>query len=223
MYVFRFASFAAIGLGTVGLSLAQDTHEHGAPMHGGKVAMTKEYHFEVVFAKDSLKVYPRTHGDEPIDVSRLTGTAVFYHPNAPTQPWFERKLVATPSTTPGKPSISVGQTVDLGTVPATGAKVAFTINGLPEPAEPTSTFTVPFALVASKRIVVTKTTAADDKAVAALKVCPVSKEPLDAMGGPLKVTRGDQSTFICCQSCLKDIKANPDKFFAAKTASEPVK
>ncbi len=56
--------------------------------------MTKEYHFEVVFAKDGLKLYPRSHEDQPIDASRLTGTATFYHPSSP-KPWFERKLAAT--------------------------------------------------------------------------------------------------------------------------------
>jgi len=42
------------------------------------------------------------------------------------------------------------------------------------------------------------------------------------MGGPLKVSRGDKSTFICCKGCLKDVQANPDKFFGP-TASATAK
>ena len=88
----RFTTTAAsLALALGGLASADDGHKHGAPLHGGKVAMTKEYHFEVVFAKDGLKVYPRSHEDQPVDASRLTGTATFYHPNSP-KPWFERKL-----------------------------------------------------------------------------------------------------------------------------------
>lgn len=207
-----------LGLGSAGPSKAQDGHEHkhGAPLHGGKVAMTQEYHFEVVFAKDGLKVYPRTHEDKPIDASRLTGTASFYHPNSP-KPWFERKLAAT-AASPGQAASSIGTTIDLSKVPATGAKVEFKVDGLPEAAEPTATFTVAFALASPGGIVFAKATKADEKAIAAQKVCPVSKEDLFAMGGPLKVSRGDKSTFICCKGCLKELQANPDKFLGAPAA-----
>jgi hypothetical protein len=200
-----------------GLALADDGHKHGAPLHGGKVAMTQEYHFEVVFAKDGLKVYPRTHEDKPIDASRLTGTATFYHPNSP-KPWFERKLAAT-AASPGQAVASIGTTIDLSKVPATGARVEFKVAGLPEVAEPTATFAVPFAFAASNEIVFTKATKADEKAIAAQKVCPVSKEDLFSMDGPLKVSRGEQSTFICCKGCLKELQANPDKFLGSAAAS----
>jgi hypothetical protein len=209
----------ALGLGLQGRAFAHDGHEHGAPLHGGKVAMTKEYHFEVVFTKDGLNVFPRTHEDKPIDASRLSGTATFYHPNSP-KPWFERKLAAS-AASPGEVAISVGTRIDLTKVPATGAKVEFRVERLPEAAERTATFTVPFALPSNREIVVAKATKADEKAIAALKVCPVSKEDLDSMGGPLKVSRGDKSIFICCKGCLKEIQANPDKFLGALAASSP--
>ena len=88
------------------------------------------------------------------------------------------------------------------------------------PAETTAAFSVPFALASSGEIVVAKATKADEKAIAALKTCPVSNEDLGSMGGPLKVTRGEKSTFICCKGCLKQIQANPDKYFG-KVAAAP--
>jgi hypothetical protein len=203
-----------------GLYSAADAHEghkHGTPLHGGKVAMTSEYQFEVLFAKGGLKVYPRTHEDKPIDASRLTGSATFYHPNSP-KPWFERKLAAS-AVSPGQVVSSIGTTIDLSKVPATGAKVEFKVEGLPEAAESTATFTVPFALASANTIVFTKATKADEKSIAAQKVCPVSKEDLFSMGGPMKVSRGDKSVFICCKGCLKEIQANPDIFLDASTAS----
>jgi hypothetical protein len=201
-----------------GLSRAHDgqEHKHGAPLHGGKVTMTKEYHFEVVFAKDGLAVYPRTHEDQPIDASRVTGTATFYHPNSP-QPWFERKLAPSVAR-PGQAAASIGLRLDLSKVPATGAKVAFRVEGLPEPTEPAVTFTIPFAFASPGEIVVTKPAKADEMAIAAQKVCPVSKEDLTSMDSPLKVSRGNKSIFICCKECLKEIRANPDKFFGAAAA-----
>ncbi len=43
------------------------------------------------------------------------------------------------------------------------------------------------------------------------------------MGGPLKVSLGDKSTFICCKGCLKEVQANPEKYFgaSAKPSSTP--
>lgn len=216
-----FAGSLALALGLNSLAPADDDHKHGAPLHGGKVAMTKEYHFEVVFAKDGLKVFPRSHEDRPIDASRLSGTATFYHPSSP-KPWFERKL-APAAGSPGKAPSSIGTVVDLSKVPTTGAKVEFKVEGLPEAAETTASFSIPFAVASGGELVVTKATKDDAKAVAALKNCPVSKEDLGSMGGPLKVTRGDKSTFICCKGCLKEIQANPDKFLGAQASAPAAK
>ena len=207
---------SALALGLVAAS-ADEGHKHGAPLHGGKVAMTKEYHFEAVFAKDGLKLYPRTHEDKPLDASRLNGTATFYHPDSP-KPWFEQKLTATPAS-PGQATTSIEAKIDLSKVPAGGAKVAFKVSGLPEAAETTATFSVPFALAASNEVVVAKATKDDEKAVAAQKTCPVSKEELDSMGGPWKVSRGDKSTFICCKSCLKKVQADPDKYLGVPASA----
>ncbi len=157
----------ALALSFVVAAPADDGHKHGSPLHGGKVAMTKEYHFEVVFAKDGLKLYPRSHEDKPIDASRLTGTASFYHANSP-KPWAEQKLVATLAK-PGQATASVQATIDLSNVPASGEKVSFKVSGLPEAAESTATFSVPFALAASKELVVAMATKDDEKAVAAQK------------------------------------------------------
>jgi len=156
---------SALALSFLVAASADDGHKHGAPLHGGKVAMTKEYHFEAVFAKDGLKFHPRTHDDRPIDASRLTGTATFYHPNSP-QPWFGQKLTPVPSG-PGQVSTSLQASRDLSAVPAAGARVSFKVDGLPDAAEPTATFEVPFALAASREIVVSQATKADEKAVAA--------------------------------------------------------
>ncbi|MFO0890942.1 MAG: hypothetical protein U0790_17585 [Isosphaeraceae bacterium] len=206
----------ALTLGPASLSRAQDGHQHkhGAPLHGGKVAMTQEYHFEVVFAQDGLKIYPRTHEDKPLDASRLAGTATFYHPSSP-KPWFERKL-APSAPGPGQARTSIGLRIDLSKVPASGAKVAFRVDGLPDPGEPTATFTVPFTLGDDGAITVAKVTKADEKAIAASKTCPVSGEELGGeMGPPIKVTRGGKTIFLCCKNCLKKVQASPEKFFGA--------
>lgn len=120
---------------------------------------------------------------------------------------------------PGQKTNSIEASIDLSKVPATDAKVLFKIVGLPEAAEPTATFTTPFALAAGKELVVAKATKEDEKSVSAQKTCPVSKEELDAMGGPWKVSRGEKSVFICCKSCLNEDQASPDKFLGSPASA----
>lgn len=219
MQAFRLNTLATLGL-ALGLCLAgpvsaDDASKHGAPLLGGKVAMTKTYHFEVVTARDGLKVYPRTHEDKPVDASKITGTVVFYHPNSP-KPWFERKLVAT-AAAPGQAATSLGATLNLNAVPATGAKVEIKVEGLPDAAEPTASFSVPITFNDPVELTLrfAKATQADQAAINAQKVCKVSGQALGSMGGPIKVTQAGRSIFLCCQSCLKTVQADPVQFFGA--------
>lgn len=46
------------------------------------------------------------------------------------------------------------------------------------------------------------------------KTCPVSGEPLGAMGKPYKVTVKGQDVFLCCPGCEDAIKKNPDEYLA---------
>jgi YHS domain-containing protein len=54
-----------------------------------------------------------------------------------------------------------------------------------------------------------------DRALAlAQKICPVSDEPLGAMGTPIKVTVGDRDVFLCCEGCKESFESEPDKYLA---------
>jgi YHS domain-containing protein len=55
---------------------------------------------------------------------------------------------------------------------------------------------------------------ADRTLVEKQKVCPVSGEPLGAMGKPYKVTVKDRVVFLCCAGCEAKIKENPEKYLA---------
>ena len=57
-------------------------------------------------------------------------------------------------------------------------------------------------------------TAADARAIAMQKVCPVMDEPLGGMGTPIKVTVGDKPIFLCCRGCIKKVEAEPGKYLA---------
>ncbi|WP_231743965.1 hypothetical protein [Stieleria neptunia] len=64
------------------------------------------------------------------------------------------------------------------------------------------------------QITVATSTAADAKAIAEQKVCPVMDEPLGGMGTPIKVTVGDKPIYLCCKGCIKKVQAEPAKYLA---------
>jgi hypothetical protein len=231
MQELRITTLATLGLSlALGLCLARpagadDGHAQGAAQHGGSIVNTKHYQFEVVLTKDGLKVYPYGEKNQPIDTSHLTATASFYHPNTP-KPWFDRPLRAA-TVSPGQVPASLDLAMDLSKVLAKGTKVTFEISGLPDPTEPTATITVPFATstvpVAPAPLTITRATQSDQGAINAQKVCKVSGGSLGSMGVPIKVSRGDRAVFLCCQSCVKTIAANPDRFLGTMAGSESTK
>jgi hypothetical protein len=218
MHELRWKSLAVLGTAlTLGLMLsltarAQQSHDHGKAMHGGTVAKTKHHQFEVVLRKNGVNVYATAQEGAPIDVSRLSGTVTFTLPGA-SKPFTYRLRAAAPAA--GRAPDSLALAVDLTKVPSKGSTVAFQINGLADPAEPTATFTVPFALSEAGTITFTKATRANQKAITAQKVCKVSGEELGSMGMPIKATQGDRSTFLCCPECEKKLLADPDKYLVA--------
>lgn len=194
--------------------VASGAEAAAAARHGGVLTKTEHYQFEILCSAGGLKVYPYDASGNPLDAAKLTASATFYHPSAP-KPWFERALHASGA---GQHSQPLGVDIDLSKLPAKGVKVALEVSGLPDPDEPKATFTVPFevrATPAAKPALITyaKATSSDRAAIAAQRVCKVSGEDLSSMGGPVKVSRGDKSVFICCMGCLKTIQANPDRYF----------
>ena len=106
----------------------------------GLVSKTGHYRFETYFYRTGMRVFAERPEGTPLAVSGLAGTATFYHPNSP-KPWFSRPL--SPETSASSLDLVIGW----GDVPAAGVKVKVEIAGLPEPSEPTVTFTVPLTFV----------------------------------------------------------------------------
>lgn len=55
----------------------------------------------------------------------------------------------------------------------------------------------------------------EDRALAEKqKICPVSDDPLGAMGTPIKVTVDGKDIFVCCQGCVDPVKNDFAKYAA---------
>ncbi len=46
------------------------------------------------------------------------------------------------------------------------------------------------------------------------KVCPVTGNSLDAMGGPVKVVVDGRTVFVCCKACEKPLRAKPAEYLS---------
>jgi hypothetical protein len=131
------------GLGGVGQAGAQEQAKVSKTAQGGLVATTPHHQFEVFFYPTGVRVFPRTTAGQPLDVSRASATATFYHPNSP-RPWFSRPLAAGAAAPGQEAPSSLEHAIGLANVPASGVRVTFEVTGLSGPGGSTATFTVPF-------------------------------------------------------------------------------
>lgn len=131
-----------LGLDSPSTARAQDEPEVARSARGGVLVTVGSDHFEVFFYATGLRVFAQTAEGKTLDASKLSGRATFFHPNSP-EPWFVRPLHSVP-TEAGQTSESLDLTINLSKVPPMGARVAFEITGLPDPARPVAQFTVPF-------------------------------------------------------------------------------
>jgi hypothetical protein len=56
--------------------------------------------------------------------------------------------------------------------------------------------------------------AADRALAARQKVCPVTGQPLDSMGGPVRVEVAGRTVFICCKGCEAALRKDPAKYLS---------
>lgn len=70
-------------------------------------------------------------------------------------------------------------------------------------------------VAAQLRLIATQASAADREAIHIQGVCPVLGTRLGDHGNPVKITRGDQSIFVCCRACVRRVEENPLRYFAA--------
>lgn len=142
-----FALAAAWSFGRVGTAVAQDPTVTKSA-RGGLLAKSERNQFEVFFYPTGLRLFLMDSSGHPIEASRLTGTATFYHPNSP-KPWFTRPLRGGTASA-GEAPASLDLVIGLGTVPPKGAKVKFEVGGLPDSAESLAVVTLPVEFVVTQ-------------------------------------------------------------------------
>jgi hypothetical protein len=135
------------GPGRVGSVAAQEGSSITRSSRGGILVAGEGFRFEVFFFPTGARVFPTDGSGRPVDTSRLVGSATFYHPDAPSRPWFSRPLHPE-RTSGGLSPASLDLSIALARAPQKGAMVVFEIDGLGGRTGPTATFKVPLEFVA---------------------------------------------------------------------------
>ena len=55
---------------------------------------------------------------------------------------------------------------------------------------------------------------ADRSLVAKQRICPVTGEALDSMGGPVRVEVAGRIVFVCCKGCIEPLRKDPAKYLS---------
>lgn len=155
----RVLVFAVLSICTPALVFAHGNEPHGAAdetkaghshaaseIHGGTVVMTPRYHFEIVYADQSMQIYAYDGAQKPIAIPAAKGLAKVSVRGGKT---VTVPLRALPGAD-GVPVSALEGTFDFRGVKPGGAKVTFELTGLPDAAEASSTFRSTFGGVSKK-------------------------------------------------------------------------
>jgi hypothetical protein len=127
----------------------RDAHEAIADQEQGQVkterggwqVTTLRHRFEVFSYKTGLRIFPSSDSGAPVAISKLTGSATFVLPGAPTPLVYPLK---GGQPIRGREPESLDLAADLSWMPVGETKVELTIEGLAEPSEPRVSFSVLF-------------------------------------------------------------------------------
>jgi len=137
-----------LGLDLGGTLKAQEPTGPALSRRGGTIASAEGHRFEVFFYPTGVRLFLLDAAGNPVDASRLTGHATFFHPNAPDKPWFSRPLqpdMTTPEHLPASLVVSVG----LESAPRNGVVVDFEVIGLESKTSSTAEFKVPLRFLSA--------------------------------------------------------------------------
>jgi hypothetical protein len=136
------------GLDSTAIVSAQEQTKSVRTPRGGQLAAAGGHRFEVFFYPTGARIFPLDEAGGPVDATHLSGTATFYHPDAPAKPWFSRSLHVEP-VAPGRIPSSLDLNIGLSKVPPKGASVVVELVGLGTQAGSALTFKVPLEFVAA--------------------------------------------------------------------------
>lgn len=187
------------------------------PPHDGQVKVTWKHVWEVVYEPTKIRIYLSDILGRPLSPRGVTGDVVMEVRGNPRQWRYPVELV--PPSDNGDPEHLVVR-ADVSRVRSGDMVVLFDFQNLPHPDEPGVRFGQEFFLTKTSPVVtVGKFTEVDRPAVRAQQICPVTKEGFDH-GEPIKLLVNGNPLFVCCETCIDEVKKDP-QYFVSLVGSAP--
>ena len=103
--------------------------------------------------------------------------------------------------------------VDVTRVRDGDMQVMFRLAGLPLKGEGNAQFKQTFALTRPPiQVAVARIAETDRPLIKRQRLCPVMNEELGAHGEVIKLVVGNQSLFVCCESCIEEVQKHPHEY-----------
>ncbi len=184
--------------------------------HGGQLLTLKKHQVEVVFTPKETRVYLYSATGEPLAVRGVQGDVAMKIRGIQKIYRYTFREASDAS----DQSFLLVQ-VDASRLRDGDMEATFQLAGLPFQDESKAHFVQTFALaqpaaVAPSTLEVRQVakTHEDLALIARQKICPVTGESLESMGGAIKLMVGDQPLFVCCEGCVDQVKDDPTTYLA---------
>jgi YHS domain-containing protein len=187
----------------------QHSAELPAGPHGGQLQTAGAVQVETLVEAGGLKVFAYDGQGQALDVRGARGVATLKAAGDSKRYRYD----LFPEVRQDQSAESLGVSVDLSRTAGQNVDINFELVGLvPGQRQPTQ-----FAASLTVPMTEPQQVAA---AIAEQKICPVSGQPLGAMGKPIPVTFDGQTVYVCCAACVDKVKATPENYFSAKPTVE---
>ena len=215
--------FLGIALCSSNFAIADGGHDHSGHSHkgseakavtgphGGEVSRAGNQWCEVVFKPQNIRVYIYDSKGQSVSAKGVRGSVTMKVDRNPKQYRFD----LYPEGTKDAEQNSLYLAVDLSKIPDGKMSTTFSFEGLPGNGRRSPTFVQVFHLTRN----------AEEQAIAAQQICPVSGKKLGSMGRSIKVSVQGRDVYVCCQGCVNTLKRSPEKYLARlpRTNSGPTK
>lgn len=168
--------------------------------HGGTVQQVGVLQVETLIEPGGLRLFITDHSGKALDLSGARGLATLHVEGDAKRYRYD----LFPDTGENKQAGSMAVAVDFSRIAGRDVEVAYQLVGVQGERRP-----LHFSVAASVPMTEAQKMAA---AIEAQKVCPVSGQPLGAMGKPIAVAAGDRTIYVCCEGCIESVQEEPEKY-----------
>lgn len=171
--------------------------------HGGRVQEVGQLRVETIVETGGLRLFIYNPNGKALDLSGARGLVTLQIDGVAKRYRYD----LFPEVGDDKQAESMAVAVDLSRIAGRNVELAIQLAGI----QGTDRRPLQFSATASVPMTEAQKVAA---AIETQQVCPVSGQPLGSMGKAVPVAVGEHTVYVCCEGCIAQVKAEPQKYLA---------